>query len=535
MTPDEISTMIPIKTIDELLIHCPGILQAPKVFPPMTAASVVFDSRNVKQGSIFVAFEGEYHDGHAFIQPALEMGAAIIVGTQQKWCELLPERYVWVEDARKALAYLAAAYYDFPAHKMTVIGVTGTDGKTTTTNLIFQILKQAGFKAGMISTVNAIIGDEIVDTGFHVTTPEAPMVQEMLARMVEHGLTHVVLETTSHGLAQHRVAACEYDIGVVTNITHEHLDYHGTYENYVLTKARLLTYLAETQPKRGGNIRLAVLNQDDQSFPLLEKVLEGIESNAVQSIAYSRKENAVIHVLKEEQSADGLKIELACRDKKIRVTSSLIGAYNVSNIMAAVGATAIGLGIEPDVISAGIAALPGIPGRMEKIDMGQVFTAIVDFAHTPNAMKVTLETARAISKRRVIAIFGSAGLRDREKRKMMAVEGVKQADICIFTAEDPRTEKLADILMEMQLAAEKAGGILDKKFFVVPDRGNAIRMGIKMAEKDDLVIACGKGHEQSMCFEKTEYLWDDRTAMRAALAEFLKIDGPEMPYLPTAK
>jgi len=527
--------MIPVKTIKELFLHCPGILQAPGVLPQAVTTNVVFDSRIVKKGSVFVAFEGEYHDGHTFIQPALEMGAAIIVGTQQKWCERIPEKYVWVKDARNALAYLAAAFYDFPAHKMTVIGVTGTDGKTTTTNLIFQILKQAGFRTGMISTVNAIIGDEIIDTGFHVTTPEAPMVQEILARMVESELTHVVLETTSHGLAQHRVAACEYDIAVVTNITHEHLDYHGTYENYVLTKARLLTFLAETQPKKTGNIRLAVLNQDDRSFPLLKNVLNGIESSAIRSIAYSRNKNTDIHVLKEEQTADGLKVELACKKKKIKITSNLVGGYNISNIMAAVGATAIGLGIEPDVISAGIAALSGIPGRMERIDMGQVFTAIVDFAHTPNAMKVTLETARAISKQRVIAIFGSAGLRDREKRKMMAVEGVKQADICIFTAEDPRTEKLEDILMEMRQAAEKAGGVYGKDFFIEPDRGDAIRMGIELAEKDDLVIACGKGHEQSMCFEKTEYLWDDRTAMRAALAEFLKIDGPEMPYLPTAK
>jgi len=527
--------MTPIKTINELFIHCPGILQAPEILPQITATSVEFDSRAVKEGSIFVAFEGEYHDGHAFIQPALEMGAAIIVGTQQKWRELLPEKYVLVNDARKALAYLAAAYYDFPAQKMTVIGVTGTDGKTTTTNLIFQILRQAGFKAGMISTVNAIIGDETIDTGFHVTTPEATIVQGLLARMVDHGLTHVVLETTSHGLAQYRVAACEYDIGVVTNITHEHLDYHGTYENYVLTKARLLTCLAETHPKKNGNIRLAVLNKDDQSYPLLEKILESIEPNVIRSIAYSHIENTDIHVLKEEQTADGLRVKLECRGEPMNIKSSLVGGYNVSNIMAAVGATAIGLGVEPDVISAGIAALPGIPGRMEKIDMGQTFTAIVDFAHTPNAMKVTLGTARIISKRRVIAIFGSAGLRDREKRKMMAVEGVKQADICIFTAEDPRTEKLEDILMEMQLAAEKVGGILGKNIFVVPDRGNAIRMGIKLAEVDDLVIACGKGHEQSMCFETTEYLWDDRTAMRAALAEFLKVDGPEMPYLPTAK
>jgi UDP-N-acetylmuramoyl-L-alanyl-D-glutamate--2,6-diaminopimelate ligase len=521
------------RTISELVQNCPGILRVPATISQISPASVEFDSRTVKKGSVFVAIQGEYHDGHTYIKNALEKGAVLIVGTQQEWCERIPENYVLVNDARKALAYLAAAYHDFPARKMIVIGVTGTDGKTTTVNLIFQILKQAGCKAGMISTVNAVIGNETIDTGFHVTTPEAPIVQELLARMVEYGLTHVVLETTSHGLDQQRVAACEYDIGVITNITHEHLDYHGTYETYVHTKARLLTSLAGTQPKEGGNIRLAVLNKDDQSYPMLVKILEGIETKSVRCIAYSRKEDADIHVIEEEQTADGLRVKLECQGKPMNITSRLVGEYNVSNILAAVGATGIGLGIESAVVSAGIAALPGIPGRMEKIDMGQAFTAIVDFAHTPNAMKVTLETARTLSKQRVIAIFGSAGLRDREKRKMMAAEGVKLADICIFTAEDPRTEKLEDILAEMKLAAEKAGGILEKNFFVVPDRGNAIRMGVSLAKTDDLVIACGKGHEQSMCFDRTEYLWDDRIAMRAALAELLKIEGPEMPYLPT--
>ncbi len=522
-------------TVREIFSSCPGILAAPTTLPQLPVAGVEFDSREVTKGSVFVAIEGEYQDGHAYIRSALDRGAVMIAGTQQKWLEMLPDQYVWVDDGRKALAYLAAAYYGFPARRMTVLGVTGTDGKTTTTNLIYQILKQAGFKTGMISTVNAVIGDETVDTGFHVTTPEAPMVQKLLARMVNCGLTHVVLETTSHGLAQQRVAACEYDIGVFTNITHEHLDYHGTYENYVLTKARLISFLAETKSKELGAIRLAVLNKDDQSYPFLQKILKGIAGDAVHSISYSRENSADICLLNEAHFPNGLSIELAIRDQKVSIHSNLIGSYNVSNIMAAVGATSIGLDIAPEVISAGIAALPDIPGRMERIDLGQNFTAMVDFAHTPNAIKVTLETARKITKGRIIAIFGSAGLRDREKRKLMAVEGVKQADLCIFTAEDPRTEKLEDILAEMKLAAEKVGGALGKDFFIEPDRGNAIRLGLQLAETDDLVIACGKGHEQSMCFEKTEYLWDDRIAMRAALAELLKIEGPPMPYLPTAK
>lgn len=524
-----------IKTVEEVVSSCPGILNTPAQLSKEPVASIEYDSRKIKQGSIFVAIEGEYYDGHKFIPDALEKGAALIVGTQEKWRDLIPDSYIRVQDAHKALAYLAAATYDFPARKMIVIGVTGTDGKTTTTNLIFQILKQAGLKAGMISTVNAVIGDETIDTGFHVTTPEAPMVQELLAHMAEQGLTHVVLETTSHALDQQRVAACEYDIGVFTNITHEHLDYHKTYENYVLTKARLIKFLAETQPKKNGNIRLAVLNKDDRSYPLLQKFMENEMLASVQKITYSRKEAADVSVLNEEQAVNGLKVEIKLPENTLTVESCLVGEYNVSNILAAVSAVAVGLKIKPEFISAGIKKLPGIPGRMEKIEMGQKFLAIIDFAHTPNAMQVTLETARKISKRRVIAVFGSAGLRDREKRKMMAAEGVKQADICIFTAEDPRTEKLEDILMEMQLAAEKAGGIQGKNFFVEPDRGSAIRMGVNFAQEDDLVIVCGKGHEQSMCFETTEYAWDDRTAMRAVLAELLKIDGPEMSFLPTAK
>ena len=520
-------------TYKDLLAHCPGILQPIPVIPHGTATSVEYDSRKIKEGSIFVAIEGEYFDGHTFIQDAVENGATLILGTQEEGIERFPDRYILVEDARKALAYLAAAYYDFPASKLVMIGVTGTDGKTTTVNLIYNILKQAGFKAGMISTVNAVIGEETIDTGFHVTTPEATMVQELLAKMVEHGLTHVVLETTSHGLAQQRVAACEYDIGVITNVTHEHLDYHKNYENYVRTKARLLTSLAETETKAFGDIRLAVVNKDDQSYQSIMQILQDSQENNLRIVTYSRQGDADIKVLNEEHTPNGLKLRIGYKNKIADINSSLVGEYNVSNILAAVGATGLGLNIEPTLISKGINTLKGIPGRMERIDMGQNFSAIVDFAHTPNAINVTLETARKMTQKRVVAVFGSAGLRDREKRKIMAAEGVKQADLCIFTAEDPRTEKLEDILNEMKKAAEKAGGVQGKDFYVISDRGKAIRKAVEVAEEDDLVIVCGKGHEQSMCFGQVEYAWDDCTALRAALAELLGIDGPQMPYLPT--
>jgi UDP-N-acetylmuramoyl-L-alanyl-D-glutamate--2,6-diaminopimelate ligase len=212
----------------------------------------------------------------------------------------------------------------------------------------------------------------------------------------------------------------------------------------------------------------------------------------------------------------------------------MFGLYNVSNALAAIGATVVGLGISPEAAQAGIAALEGVPGRMERIEMGQDFTAIVDFAHTPNALKVALESARQLTAGRVIAVFGSAGLRDKAKRRMMPEHAAELADVSVLTAEDPRTESLDDILAEMAAAAESRGGIEGQSFFRVPDRGAAISFALLQAKPGDVVIVLGKGHEQSMCFDDIEYPWDDRIAMRAALAEMLGVHGPEMPKLPTS-
>jgi UDP-N-acetylmuramoyl-L-alanyl-D-glutamate--2,6-diaminopimelate ligase len=347
--------------------------------------------------------------------------------------------------------------------------------------------------------------------------------------MVEAGLTHVVLETTSHGLAQDRVTGCEFDIGVVTNITHEHLDYHGSYEEYRAAKGRLFSMLSETGAKAQGNPRLAVLNRDDQSYEFLHGITR------VKQAAYSLVQGADLWAEDIHQGKFGLRFVAATRKIWQPVESSLIGLYNVSNILAALSATVLGLGIDPQVAAQGIAALEGVPGRMEHIELGQDFTAIVDFAHTPNALKVTLEQARRMTRGKVIAIFGSAGLRDREKRKLMAEISTGLADITILTAEDPRTESLDAILDEMAKAALAKGGVEGSTFYRVPDRGGALRLGVKLAQKGDLLIACGKGHEQSMCFGEIEYPWDERTALKAALAERLGEEGPPMPVLPTSE
>jgi UDP-N-acetylmuramoyl-L-alanyl-D-glutamate--2,6-diaminopimelate ligase len=488
-------------------------------------AGLVSDSRLVHPGYLFFALAGGITDGHNYIPAALEGGATAIVGTKPLTGLKVP--YIQVNDSRMALPHLAAAFYGFPARKLTMVGVTGTDGKTTTTNLIYQILQAAGFKSGMISTINAVFGEQVLDTGFHVTTPDAPDLQRYLAQMVTAGLTHVVLEVTSHGLAQYRVDACEFDVAVVTNITHEHLDYHGSFEDYCSAKARLFMSLGSTLPKLQGNPRKAILNRDDSSFDYLSHTSTG------SLLSYGFHPDADIQPVEIKHETEGLSFLTNGKGQQFPIHCHLVGDFNISNCLAAITATVFALGVNPKAAQAGISALHGVPGRMERINLGQDFTAIVDFAHTPNALQKALQSVRQNTQGRVIAIFGAAGLRDRQKRRMMAETSIELADLTVLTAEDPRTELLDDILAEMAAGATSKGGVEGLTYWRIPDRGEAIRYAISMAQPGDVVIACGKGHEQSMCFGEIEYPWDDRTAMRAALSEHLVIPGPHMPYLPT--
>lgn len=498
----------------------------PSNIPDVEINDIAINSRTVKTGNLFVAMRGRDADGHNYIQKAIDNGASAVIGDRELSGFSVP--YIRLKNARHALTWLAAAFHGFPSRKLTVVGVTGTDGKTTTSNLLYKILIEAGIKAGMISTVNAVIGDEVLDTGFHVTTPDAHDVQRYLAKMVDAGLTHVILETTSHGWSQRRVDACEFDVAVVTNITHEHMDEHGSYENYRAAKARLFESLEWTRAKPQGNPRLGVINFDDKkSFNFLDAFIK------TNKINYGLGEGADVRGMNIEYSPSGLHFTAVSKGFRVVISSDLVGAYNVSNCLAALTTAIYGLGIDPQVAAKGIASLEGIPGRMEGINMGQNFTAIVDFAHTPNALKVTLEAARAMTNKRVIAVFGSAGLRDKEKRRMMAETSAELADLTVLTAEDPRIESLDGILEEMAAGMRSKGGREGENFWRVPDRGEAIKFALRLAQEGDIVLSCGKGHEQSMCFGKTEYLWDDRTAMRAALAEFLGVDGPAMPYLPS--
>lgn len=500
-------------------------LEPSEPVPDVEVGGVALDSRRVRPGDLFVALAGDNVDGHDFIPDALERGAVAVVGTRE--IAELPRPYVQVPDGRRALAGLSAAFFGHPGRTLTVLGVTGTDGKTTTLNLIYQILSAAGLRAGMITTVNAVIGDRVMDTGYHVTTPEAPDIQRYLAEMTGAGLTHVLLEVTSHGLAQRRVDGCEFDVGVVTNVTHEHLDYHGDYEGYRAAKGRLFELLSETGSKPHDPPRGAVINRDDQSYSYLANLAR------VPQVTFGRDPEADVRAEGVQATARGLRFQAAGPGFRIPIETGLVGGYNVANCLAAIAATAVVLGVGPRAVRAGITALAGVPGRMETIDLGQDFTAIVDFAHTPNALREALRAARGLTDGRVIAVFGSAGLRDREKRRLMAEVSGDLADLTVLTAEDPRTESLAAILAEMAAGVESRGGVEGKTYWRIPDRGEALRFAVGIARPGDLVMACGKGHEQSMCFGTREYPWDDRVAMRAALAEHLGVPGPEMPYLPT--
>jgi UDP-N-acetylmuramoyl-L-alanyl-D-glutamate--2,6-diaminopimelate ligase len=365
----------------------------------------------------------------------------------------------------------------------------------------------------LVTTVNAVIGERVIDTGFHTTTPHAPDVQRFLAEMVSAGAEVAVLETTSEGLAQQRVAACDFDVAVVTNITHEHLSYHGSLEAYQQAKALLFRYLAAGY-RKPGVAKTAVLNADDDSYRYLRHI------SADRYIGYGLEsklagKTAVVATGIHRAPSD-TRFTVRSHDAKFELRTVLVGDFNISNILAAASA-ALALGIPVEAIQRGIWGTKGIVGRMERVDEGQDFTVIVDFAHTPNALERALETARALTTGRVIAVFGSAGLRDVAKRAWMGEIGGRMADVTVLTAEDPRTESVEAILAEMARGAEEAGATEGRSYYRIPDRAEAIQFAVDQAQPGDVVITCGKGHEQSMCYGTVETPWSEHQALHAAL------------------
>ncbi|MCA9935038.1 MAG: UDP-N-acetylmuramoyl-L-alanyl-D-glutamate--2,6-diaminopimelate ligase [Anaerolineales bacterium] len=529
------------KLLSDWATAVPHPTPPPYTGPDIPLTQLTDDSRAVQPGGCFVArlrLRGDgsvWSDAHRYIPQAIAQGARLIIA-QRPAAELgltVPDdvAYWLVPDTAVTLAWLSAAWYGFPSQQLVVIGITGTDGKSSTAQILFSILQAAGLRAGMLSTIKAVIGEQEEPLALHVTTPEAPVIQQYLRRMVDAGLTHVILETTSHALALGRVTAVAYDIAAVTNITHEHLDIHGSWENYFAAKRRLFEMVGQVasgkwqvaSEEKQRVMGTAVLNRDDTSFTPLSQV------DVPRQLTYGLHNNADIRATEITYTPSGTQFIL---HPSSFILSPLVGEFNVYNMLAAT-AVAQALHIPLDAIQRGLQTVPPISGRMERIDRGQPFSVIVDFAHTPISLQKAIGVARKMTSGRLITVFGSAGQRDVDKRHLMAETAARHADLTILTAEDPRTESLDEILALMAEGARRGGGVEGETFWRIRDRGRAIYFALTLAAPGDIVLICGKGHEQSMCFGAIEYPWDDRTAVRAALDAFLA--GQPAPHsgLPT--
>ncbi|MBA3534325.1 MAG: UDP-N-acetylmuramoyl-L-alanyl-D-glutamate--2,6-diaminopimelate ligase [Ardenticatenales bacterium] len=497
-----------MKSLTHLLPYLPRYEVVGELDPSISITALGNDSRHVLPGTLFIAYQGRNNDLHRFVPAAAKAGAVAAIVEQAVEGVAIPQ--IVVPDGREAWGWLAAAWEEHPSRSLRVIGVTGTDGKTTTMSLIASMLDALGLPYGMITTIGARIGTREVETGEHVTTPDAPIVQRFLREMVDEGMQVALLETTSHALAQHRVTGVEYDVAVVTNITHEHLDEHGSLEGYRAAKRSLFERLRTSYPKP-DTPKVAILNADDSSYEYLSPLESDIQ------LPYSIESSAVrLRARNLRFERDGTRFTADTPIGEVEIASPLLGRFNVYNILAALG-VGIVFGATAAQLQEGIAMLKVIKGRMEAIDEGQDFLAIVDFAHTPVSLENALTTAREMTSGRVISVFGSAGLRDRAKRGMMGEISGRLADLSVITAEDPRTENVEDICAEIAAGAERAGAVRDQSYVIVHDRAEAIAWAINEAKPGDLVIACGKGHEPSMCYGTTEHPWSEHEAMRGAL------------------
>lgn len=375
-------------------------------------------------------------------------------------------------------ALVASVRYGFPGRKLRVIGVTGTDGKTTTVNMIYKILKDAGKKVSMISTINAVVAGKVYDTGFHVTSPDRGDVQSFLSQSVSHQDEFMVLEVTSHGLAQFRVWGIPFEVGVLTNVTHEHLDYHKTFANYFQTKMKLIKVA-----------KVGIINQS----------LRGERGN----MGDKRKRLVSFGLHKGDFNQEKLKLKL-----------KLPGEYNIENALAALAVTTE-LGIDPKIARKTLESFSGLNGRMEEIKNNRGIKVVVDFAHTPNALEQALQTLRKETKGKLIAVFGAASERDVAKRPLMGEISSKLADITILTDEDPRFEDRSKIINH--IASGMKGAAEGRNLFKEPDRKKAIKMALAIAKKGDTVGIFGKGHEKSMNYLGKEKPWSDQEAVKEVL------------------
>jgi UDP-N-acetylmuramyl-tripeptide synthetase len=478
---------------------------------------VTYDSRSVAPGDLFVALRGRDHDGHEYLSQALELGAAaLLVEAAPKALAPRECAVVTVPDTRRALAPIARRFYGNPAQELRLIGVTGTNGKTSTTFLIESILKAAGIEVGIIGTVEIRYRDHRERTVN--TTPESLDLQRTLRAMCTSGVAAAALEVSSHGLSLGRVEGCRFEVGAVTNLTPEHLDFHQTMDSYLEAKTRLFRdFLAPDAS--------AVVNVDD---PRAAAFLAAAREAGARRVRVSRRaeSGAEIQVERAEVRLDGTSAALRLPSGPLQVELPLVGDFNVDNMAMAVG-VAVALGIEPDAIARGVARCPQVPGRTERVgaDIENAPTVLVDYAHTPDAVEKLLRTIRPLTVGRLITVFGCGGDRDRSKRPLMAKAVAEWSDRAIATSDNPRTEDPRAILSEIEAGL---GGLhrveasqLDptqSSYAVVVNRREAIRLALEVARPEDTVILAGKGHEDYQIIGHEKLPFDDRVEARRALA-----------------
>ena len=469
---------------------------------------IAYDSRAVTAGDLFVALPGIHVDGHRFIAAAVANGAAAVLCQYEPGADP-PVPHVQVHDARAAMADLAAAFYGRPSERLDVVGVTGTDGKTTTSYLLHTVLQATGHPAGLISTVAFRVGERERENETRQTTPESPDVQRMLAEMAAAGLTHAVIESSSHALVLDRLRGCHIDQGIFTNLTSDHLEFHGTVERYREAKSRLFSRLG-AHPKSGIE-PCAILNRDDPSYDYMRL------ASAAPRLTYGLHSDADVYARDVEISAHGIRFRAVTPSGTAELHSPMTGRFNVYNLLAAL-TFAVAQGIAPPTAAAALGAVQGVPGRMRRVDAGQPFTVVVDYAHTPDSLDKVLKELRALTKGRLIAVFGSAGERDRVKRPQMGRIAAERCDVAILTDEDPRLEDRLAIIEEIAAGARAAGAQDGVSLRLCPDRRDAIDMAVALAQPDDTILLAGKGHESCIIMGTERLPWDEEDEARRAIA-----------------
>lgn len=486
---------------------------------------VTTDSRRVIPGALFAALRGVSQDGHRFLADAVARGAVAVAGADGEAIRAVagPPSLVRLVVPRGAewFGRVVGRWWGDPSHRLGLVGVTGTNGKTTTTHLIRSVYEAAGRRVGLVGTVWYAIGDEIRPAPH--TTPDAETLQALLAEMVQRAMTDVVMEVSSHALAQDRVAGCAFDVAVFTNLTQDHLDFHRTMDAYAAAKRRLFETLGAHNPKTTP--RLAVINREDPRWSEMARATRA----PVWTVGLASE--ADVYPESVSSSVEGIRCRVRTPKGRIDLTSPLVGSYNLSNLLAAT-AVAVGQDVPAEAVRDGIAAMTRVPGRFEKVEAGQDFTVVVDYAHTEDALRRVLAVARDLCRGRVITVFGCGGDRDPGKRNPMGRVAAGASDLVILTSDNPRSEDPLAIIAAIEsgirdeLSARAPGrpsAFSRQPYLTLPDRREAIERAVQTAEPGDLVVIAGKGHEDYQIVGSRRLAFDDRIVAREAIERRLAV------------